>query len=57
MLALRAAGLEDAAIADAIQICALFNIHDRIADALGFAVPTREVFARQARLLLQRGYR
>lgn len=54
---LRAAGLDDAAIEDAIQVCALFNIYDRIADALGFAVPTPEMFATQARLLLSRGYR
>jgi len=32
----RAAGLDDGAIADAITICALFNMIDRCADALGF---------------------
>jgi alkylhydroperoxidase family enzyme len=32
----RAAGLDDEAIADAIMVCALFNMIDRCADALGF---------------------
>ena len=54
---LRAAGLDDDAIEHAIQVCALFNTIDRIADALGFEVPPPEQTARQARLLLQRGYR
>lgn len=54
---LRAAGVSDAAIEDAITICALFNLIDRVADALGFAVPTPEVFARGATELLKRGYK
>lgn len=32
----RAAGLDDEAIADAITVCALFNMIDRCADSLGF---------------------
>lgn len=36
---LRAAGVSDAAIEDAVYICAVFNVLDRIADALGFEVP------------------
>jgi alkylhydroperoxidase family enzyme len=35
----RAAGMDDEAIADAIAICALFSMIDRCADALGFALP------------------
>ena len=35
----RMAGVSDEAIADAISICALFNIIDRVADALGFDIP------------------
>lgn len=33
---LRAAGVGDEAIEDAIEVCALFNVIDRIADALAF---------------------
>lgn len=32
----RAAGVRDAALADAIGVCALFNMATRCADALGF---------------------
>jgi len=35
----RMAGVSDEAIADAISVCALFNVIDRVADALGFDVP------------------
>jgi alkylhydroperoxidase family enzyme len=54
---LRAAGLSDAAIEDAITICALFNLIDRAADALGFELPTPEAFAHGAAGLLKRGYK
>lgn len=54
---LRAAGLSDEEIEDAIHVCALFNMYDRIADALGFHVPDAEAFERGARMLLKRGYR
>ena len=40
---LRAEGLSDAAIEDAIHVTVLFNIIDRIADSLGFAYPARRV--------------
>jgi len=36
---LRAAGVSDRAILDAIYVCFLFNLMDRVADALGFDVP------------------
>ncbi|GAC1378525.1 MAG: hypothetical protein NVSMB33_02960 [Ktedonobacteraceae bacterium] len=45
---LRTAGISDQAIEDAIYVCTFFNIIDRIADALGFAVPSAESFARSA---------
>ena len=54
---LRAAGVREQAIADAIYVCALFNVIDRVADALGFEVPTAAQFARGARFLLRFGYR
>ncbi len=54
--ALRADGLSDEAIEDAIHVTVLFNIMDRIADSLGFEIPTAEGFARAAGVLLKRGY-
>ncbi len=53
---LRAAGVSDEAIEDLIHICALFNLLDRVADALGFVVPSVESFRRGASLLLKHGY-
>ena len=46
--ALRTAGISEQAAEDAIYVCVLFNIIDRIADSLDFAVPTPEDFARTA---------
>ncbi len=40
----RAAGVSDAAIVDALHVCYLFNIYDRLADAFDFHVPTEEGF-------------
>lgn len=54
--ALRAIGLSDEAIEDAIHVTVLFNIMDRIADSLGFEIPTAKGFARAADVLLKRGY-
>lgn len=54
--ALRADGLSDEAIEDAIHVTVLFNIMDRIADSLGFEIPTAKGFARAADVLLKRGY-
>jgi alkylhydroperoxidase family enzyme len=54
---LREAGLTDRAILDATYICAGFNIIARIADALGFKIPSEELFARAAKLLVIFGYR
>ena len=53
---LRAAGLSDEAIEDAIHATVLFNIYDRMADTLNFDIPGPEAFARSAKTLLQRGY-
>lgn len=53
---LRAAGLGDAAIEDAIHACVLFNVYDRLADALEFAIPDQEGFEQSAARLLSRGY-
>ena len=53
---LRAAGLSDDAIEDAINVCALFNIYDRLADALGWYLPDRAGYAASAGNLMRRGY-
>ena len=53
---LRAAGLGDQAIEDAIQVCVLFNIYDRLADSLSFHLPGPEGYAASGRSLMQRGY-
>ena len=53
---LRAAGVNDAAIEDAIQVCVLFNIYDRLADSLNFYLPGPDGYAASGRSLLRRGY-
>lgn len=53
---LRAAGLSDHAIEDAIQVCALFNIYDRMADSLGWYLPDQAGYAASANNLIRRGY-
>jgi alkylhydroperoxidase family enzyme len=53
---MRAAGVSDSAIEDAIHVCAAFNIIDRIADALAFAIPDQENFDKAADFLLKKGY-
>jgi len=54
---LRRTGLSDRAILDATYVCVGFNIIARIADALGFEVPSEELFFRAAKLLRVFGYR
>lgn len=53
---MRAAGLSDAAIEDAVHVCALFNVYDRLADAFEFHIPDEAGFAMSATMLLKRGY-
>ena len=54
--AARAAGVSDEALADAIHVCALFSMIDRLADALAFSVPPREESERIAPRFFARGY-
>jgi len=54
--ALRSAGLSEAAIEDAIQVCTLFNVYDRLADSFAFHIPDEHGFAQSATTLLKRGY-
>jgi alkylhydroperoxidase family enzyme len=53
---MRAAGVSDAAIEDAIHACVLFNVYDRMADALNFHLPGPAGYAASGRSLMQRGY-
>lgn len=53
---LRAFGLSDEAIEEAVHVCALFNMYDRIADALDFEVPDAKGFEFGAVMLLKLGY-
>jgi uncharacterized peroxidase-related enzyme len=53
---LRQAGLNDDAIEDAIHVCVLFNVYDRLADSFKFEIPDEAGFAMSANMLLKRGY-
>jgi alkylhydroperoxidase family enzyme len=50
-----AAGVSAPALLDAIYVCALFNLMDRVADALGFEIPVS--FTAGAASQLKRGYK
>jgi alkylhydroperoxidase family enzyme len=53
---LRAAGVSDEGIEDAIQVCALFNIYDRLADSMNWNLPGPDGYAASGRNLMRRGY-
>ena len=53
---LRAAGVSDDAIEDAIHACVLFNVYDRMADSLNFHLPGPAGYAASGRSLMKRGY-
>ena len=53
---LRQTGLSDAGIEDAIHVCALFNVYDRLADSFEFHIPEQAGFEQGATMLLKRGY-
>ncbi|RDV43284.1 hypothetical protein DOE76_18640 [Leifsonia sp. ku-ls] len=50
-------GVTAQALQDAAAVGAVFNIVTRNANALGFAMPTPDEFAKAAGMLLRRGYR
>jgi hypothetical protein len=55
--AVRATGLSDEAITDAVHVCAMFQIYDRLADAMAWHIPGDPSFwANQTRYLLKFGY-
>jgi alkylhydroperoxidase family enzyme len=53
------AGVSKAAIQDALEVAFLFNIYDRLADAMGWDVPSRNsgYYGVAAKRLLKHGYR
>ena len=54
--AVRAAGVSDEAMVDAIHVAALFNMIVRLADSLAWDVPPYESFAARAETMLATGY-
>ena len=55
--AARAAGVSDPALRDAATVCALFSMIVRLADSLGWDVPTWERLMARAPAMLEGGYR
>ena len=53
---LKAAGLSETAIREATYVCVLFNVLDRLADALDFTLPTEEEATRIGTLTYRFGY-
>ena len=51
-----ALGVSKRALADAIYVGSLFNIYDRLADAMGWQVPSEAGFDVSAKRLLSHGY-
>ena len=56
MAPLRAAGVSDLAIREALYVCFLFNLMDRLADAFDFHLPSAQGFQRDGRMLYTLGY-
>ncbi|HEX3346325.1 MAG TPA: hypothetical protein VHS09_17195 [Polyangiaceae bacterium] len=56
---LLALGVSRQAVADAMHVAFLFNVFDRLADAMGWDVPAAgsEFWASSAKMLLSRGYK
>lgn len=53
---LRLMGVTDQAIEEAIYVCFLFNVVDRLADAFDFTLPSANETKRVARFLFNFGY-
>jgi alkylhydroperoxidase family enzyme len=52
----REAGLDQRSIDDLVQVCAIFTIIVRVADALDFEIPSEQVLNRGADIMLRHGY-
>ena len=55
-LALRKAGVSRAAADNAVMVAVLFGVINRIADGLGFEIPSDAALGKAASMLLKRGY-
>ena len=49
-------GVSEHQVVDALRVCALFNVINRVADGLGFDMPSERQFERGAKHLLDHGY-
>ena len=49
-------GVTEPALIDAIHVAALFNMIDRLADSLGWDVPSDQAFSARAQAMLESGY-
>ena len=54
---LLALGISRQAVMDALYVSFLFNVYDRLADTLGWDVPSAAAFDAGAKNLLSRGYK
>jgi alkylhydroperoxidase family enzyme len=54
--AVRAAGVTDEAIEDAIHVCASFVLINKLADAFGWALLDEAVYDKRGAMALERGY-
>lgn len=54
--AVRAAGVSDRALRDAVRVCALFNMIVRLADSFGWDVPEWDGLRTRAPAMLEGGY-
>jgi uncharacterized peroxidase-related enzyme len=52
-----AAGVSARGVETAIHIACVFNVINRVADALGFDTPTANLLAKEAEILIKRGYK
>jgi hypothetical protein len=52
----RAAGVSTQALLDAAKVCAMFSMIVRLADSLGWDVPTWESLTARAPAMLEGGY-
>ena len=53
---LRAAGLSDQAIREALYVCFIFDVMDRLADAFDFPLPSAQAIRRNGRMAHIVGY-
>jgi len=54
--AVRAAGVSDEALVDAIHVCAFFSMIVRLAESLAWEIPPFEAFLERADAMLEGGY-